>query len=229
MNSWLQSSKPASGSPAAPDSVTASTNTMSITRALVELKTLDKRIQKLISESVFISIKGELRKPDTRASSAQSNYDRVRDLMNRRIKLKSAIVSSNANTKIRVCSMDMTVAEAIEMKSSINNYKTLLSSMKRQYGDAVTSVEVENQRARSTLENSLTRTRTTSVDQTNNNGSEINVGEYSRQYMSIHGVELFDPIKLSEKVESLEKFITEFESEVDFVLSEKNATTQISI
>lgn len=230
MNSWLQVTKSSDSNNNASAS-TAVSNTMSITRALVELKTLDKRIQKLIGETVFISIKGELRKPDTRASSSQSNYDKVRDLMNRRIKLKSAIVSSNATTKIRVCSMDLTVAEAIEMKSSINNYKTLLSTMKRQYGDAVNSIEVENQRARNTLENSLTRTR---ADQGSNGanssgGSDINVGEYSKQYMTIHGVELYDPIKLSEKIESLEKFITEFESEVDFVLSEKNATTQISI
>lgn len=198
------------------------TNSMSITRALVELKTLDKRIQKLIGETVFISIKGELRKPDTRASNAQSSYDKVRDLMNRRIKLKSAIVSSNANTKIRVCNIDMTVAEAIEMKSSINNYKTLLASMKRQYGESVAMVENENQRARNTLENSLTRNKSDST-------TELNVGEYSRQYMSIHGVELYDPIKLNEKIESLEKFITEFETEVDFILSEKNATTTIVI
>jgi hypothetical protein len=207
-------------------------NSMSITRALVELKTLDKRIQKLIGETVFISIKGELRKPDTRATNAQSNYDKVRDLMNRRIKLKSSIVSSNANTKIRVCNIDMTVAEAIEMKSSINNYKTLLASMKRQYGDSVTLVESENQRSRNTLENSLTRVKS-GFDASSNtqvgSGTDINVGEYSRQYMSIHGVELFDPIKLNEKIESLEKFITEFETEVDFILSEKNATTIITI
>jgi hypothetical protein len=207
-------------------------NSMSITRALVELKTLDKRIQKLIGETVFISIKGELRKPDTRATNAQSNYDKVRDLMNRRIKLKSSIVSSNANTKIRVCNIDMTVAEAIEMKSSINNYKTLLASMKRQYGDSVTLVESENQRSRNTLENSLTRVKSgfdTSSNTQVGSGTDINVGEYSRQYMSIHGVELFDPIKLNEKIESLEKFITEFETEVDFILSEKNATTIITI
>jgi len=187
----------------------------------VELKTLDKRIQKTITESVFCSISGELRQPDQRAVKAQSHYDQSRDLMSRRVKLKSAIVTSNANTKIRVCGMDLTVAEAIELKSSIKNYKSLLSQMRRQYGDSVNSIERENARARTTLENSLSRS--------NEDKDKINVAEYSRQYMKVHGVKLFDPIKVQDKIEELDKFVTEFESEVDFVLSERNATTLIEI
>tara|TARA_R100001163_G_C5068138_1_gene207985 strand:- start:1631 stop:2317 length:687 start_codon:yes stop_codon:yes gene_type:complete len=202
---------------------------ITVTRALVELKTLDKRIQQLIKDSIFVSFQGQLRKPDARAKNAQSSYDRIRDLMNRRVKLKSAIVTSNASTRIHVCGMDLTVAEAIEMKSSIKNYKGLLNKMRQQYGDAVSTVEVENQRARSTLENSLSRGNGRGNNSGDDRLNEINVSDYSLQYMRVHGVELFDPIKLEDKIEGLEKFITEFESEVDFVLSEKNATTYIAI
>ena len=220
MTSWLGSKT----TPAAPDKGAAGED-MTITRALVELKTLDKRIQKSIDESVFCSIKGELRKPEAATANAQSNYDKVRDLMNRRVKLKSAIVASNANTKIRVCGMDLTVAEAIELKSSIKNYKTLLNRMRQQYGDSVVRVEQENQRSRTNLENSLSRSATDK----NNSDATMNITEYSKQYMKMHGVELHDPINLKEKIDSLEKFINDYESEVDFVLSEKNATTKLSI
>jgi hypothetical protein len=144
--------------------------------------------------------------------------------MNRRVKVKSAIVASNANTRIRVCGMDLTVAEAIELKSSIKNYKTLLNRMRQQYGDAMARVEQENARARSNLENSLAKANTDS-----NSGEKMNVTDYSKSYMKIHSTEIFDPIKLEEKINSLEKFITDYESEVDFVLSEKNATTKISV
>lgn len=206
-------------------SSTSTTEDMTITRALVELKTLDKRIQKSIEESVFCSIHGELRKPDPKCSSAQSNYDKVRDLMNRRVKIKSAIVSSNANTRIRVCGMDMTVAEAIEMKSSIHNYKTLLMRMKQQFGDSTMRVEQENQRTRMNLENSLSKANTDS----SSSSDKLNVGDYSKSYMKVHGIEIYDPIKIEEKIQSLEKFINDYESEVDFVLSEKNATTRLSL
>lgn len=198
--------------------------TMTITRALVELKTLDKRIQKAIDESVFVSLHGELRKPDERALKAQNYYDKVRDLMERRVRLKSAIVSSNATTQVRVCGMDLTVAEAIELKSSIKNYKSLLSRMRAQYGDAVRTMEHENERARRNLEGSLSRNTSDDKDK-----DRMNVADYSKQYMTIHGVSLFDPLKIQGKVEDLDKFITEFQDEVDFLLSEKNATTTIEL
>lgn len=226
--SWLGSNKltNTASTTGSPSTQTASDD-MTITRALVELKTLDKRIQKSIDESVFCSIQGELRKPDPKTTNAQSNYDKIRDLMNRRIKIKSAIVSSNASTRIKVCGMDMSVAEAIELKSSIKNYKTLLMRMKQQYGDSTLRVEQENQRTRTNLENSLSK-----IDNGNSNGNSserLNVGDYSKSYMKIHGVEVYDPIKIEEKITSLEKFINDYESEVDFVLSEKNATTKLSL
>ena len=198
------------------------TNSITLTRALTELKTLDKRIQKTISESQFCSVQGQLRKPETKALSAQSNYDKIRDLMSRRLALKSAIVTSNANTKIRVCGMDLTVAEAIELKSSIKNYKSLLNTMQTQYGYVSEYMERENSKVRSNLENSL-------GNNNSDNNNMDNVADYSKNYMKVHGLEIYDPLKLSEKVEDLGNFITEFEDEVDFVLSEKNATTTISI
>jgi len=197
---------------------------MTLTRALVELKTIDKRIQKTIEESTFCSIRGDLRKEDPKCANAQSNYDKIRDLMNRRVKIKSAIVTSNANTFIRVCGMDLSVAEAIELKSSIKNHKNLLMKMKQQYGEAMMKIEQENQRTRTNLENSLNKV---SVD--SNSNEKLNVADYSKSYMKVHGVEIYDPIKLEEKIASMEKFISDYESEVDFVLSERNATTKIMI
>ena len=199
---------------------------MTITRALVELKTLDKRIQKTIDESTFVSIEGDLRKPDVRAEKAQANYDRVRDLLERRVRIKSSIVSSNANTTVRICSRDMTVAEAIELKTSIKNYKNLLAQMRRQYGNSVQSMEMENDRARRTLESSLARGGNNDSDK---DRDRQGVEEYSRQYMKVNGVRLYDPLNITGKITEVDKFVVDFESEVDFILSEKNATTFIEV
>jgi len=199
---------------------------ITITRALVELKTIDKRILKKIDEGLFISICGELRKPDTRATHAQSNYDSIRDLLERRVNIKSSIVISNATSKVRICEREMTVAEAIELKSSIKNYKVLLEQMRRQYGEAVQNVEHLNNRARSVLENSISPA---SDSQKEGISDPQNMAEYSKQYMKVNGVELFDPIALNDKIALIDKFITDFENEVDFILSERNATTFIEI
>ena len=115
------------------------------------------------------------------------------------------------------------VAEAIEMKSSIKHQETLLEKMKQQYGQAVTLSEHLNNQARNDLEAKSSRS------ESKNESSNMTLAEFSKSYMEIHGVKLYDPIGLSEKIDVLEKEITDFESEVDFVLSEKNAVTMIEV
>ena len=49
-------------------------------------------------------------------------------------------------------------------------------------------------------------------------------------YQGVHaGVALLDPLKLLKSIETLEQEIMEFESNVDFVLSESNSITSIEI
>ena len=136
--------------------------------------------------------------------------------------MKSAIVSSNALTRVKVAGLDMTVAEAIELKSSIKNYKTLVGQLKAQYGQNVQQMEYENQRVRANLESTLKRNDEKEQHQ-------MSVMDYSRSYMKMHGVELCDPLNATKKIDELEKFISDFETSVDVVLSVTNATTTITV
>ena len=197
-------------------------NRITITRALVELKTLDKRIQKSIDTSVFVSYKGQFYQPAEGAKEAASAYQSINDLIERRKRIKSAIIKSNANTSVKICGTEMTVAEAIETKSSIKHKKNLLAVMKNQYGSACTNVEHINAKVRKDLENKSSR-------DADKEKQQMSLEEFSKVYVNMHGVELFDPIKLSQKIEQLESYITQFEQEVDYVMSEKNAVTTIEI
>ena len=47
--------------------------------------------------------------------------------------------------------------------------------------------------------------------------------------MDANEFHLFDPLKVAEKVESMEKEVADFEMEVDAVLSEINAVTFIEV
>ena len=94
---------------------------MTITRALSSLKNLDKKIEKLIGSAVFVSVRGELRQPDNDSLRAVELLQQIQDLQTHRDKLKSAIVISNANTRVKIAKETMTVAEAIERKKSIKH------------------------------------------------------------------------------------------------------------
>lgn len=195
---------------------------MTITRALVELKTLDKRIQKEIDTSVFVSYKGQFYQPQESTKDAISKFQSINDLIERRKKIKSAIITSNATTKVIICSQEMTVAEVIETKSSIKHKKTLLAILKNQYGTAVNTIENINAKVRKELENKSTR-------DADKEKQQMSLEEFSKMYINLHGVELYDPLKVTLKIEQLEKYITQFEQEVDYILSEKNAITVITL
>lgn len=195
---------------------------ITITRALTELKTLDKRIQKTIDAGVFVSYQGQFNQPAPQSKDAQATYQSITDLLERRKKMKSLIVMSNATTKVTICGQEMTIAEAIETKSSIKHLDNLLNRLKYQYGETNRTVESLNDRVRRDLE---TKTKL----QSEKEDGKIDIVEFSKKYMDMHGVKLYDPIKVSKKTEELEDYITKFKSEVDFVLTEKNSTTFIEI
>ena len=195
---------------------------ITITRALTELKTLDKRIQKAIDSGLFVSYEGQFHKPVQESKDATSVYQSITDLLERRKQIKSKIVMSNAVTKVVICNKEMTVAEAIETKSSIKHLDNLLLRLKAQYSQANRTIEQMNDRVRRDLEN---KTKIGNDKDENN----LDIVDFSKKYIDMHGVKLYDPIKIASKIEHLEEYITQFKSEVDFVLTEKNSTTIIEL
>lgn len=200
---------------------------ISITRALTELKTLDKRIQKNIDSGAFVSYQGQFHSPSPYVKEAKANYQSIMDLLERRKKLKSLIITSNAITKVTICGKEMTVAEAIETKSSIKHYKNLLARLKSQSADANRTVENINNKVRNDLEAKTSRNG--SSTESKEKETQMDLVEFSKKYMEMHGVKLYDPLNISKKIESLEEYITNFENEIDYVLSEKNSVTFIDI
>ena len=79
-------------------------------------------------------------------SRAKADYQSIEALIKRRNAIKSAIVVSNATTKIEVAGVKMTVAEAIERKTSISYDIQLLDKLKEVYADLVGEAENVNQK-----------------------------------------------------------------------------------
>lgn len=100
---------------------------ISITRALSELKLLDKRILKGIKDADFLSY--EINKKNVlKTFEPKEQLQSVEDLIARRSTLKSKIMESNASTKVKIAGKEMLVIEAIEMKETIQYKKQLLNT-----------------------------------------------------------------------------------------------------
>ena len=98
---------------------------MTVHRAMVELKTIDKRIAKEIDNASFctsakVNTKKLFGQPaEEFYRQAQSGFDSITGLINRAAAIKAAIPVSNAKTKIKVNEQEMTVAEAISQRTDL--------------------------------------------------------------------------------------------------------------
>lgn len=200
---------------------------MTITEGLVELKLLNKRIEKAIYKDFIWSAKKVDMTADEVAKHkeiGEANMSSVEDLIANRNAIKAAIVKSNAVTMVNVAGTEMTVAEAIERKTYIESEKMLLAEWQRQYAQARNNVDVQNRRVQERIDNMLSQIAASSK-------SDIEEAQkvMSETYMENNGWEIFDPVNLKEKIDALDEKIDQFEKNVDVVLSVSNAVTMIEI
>jgi len=209
-------------------------NEITVSRALVRLKTLDSQIRGEIEEMKDLA----LAKPGKRAltgyaseeeftKQAVHTHDKVTGLIAERKKVKAAVVASNAQTTVTVAGKSYTVAEAIERKNSLEYDKLLLRKLKEQYRAAVVNVE----RANNDLEANKVDRYIESV-YGKDAGTRDRSGEIQKarqDYLDQNSWVMLDPLNLAQKIEALEEDIRTFEAEVDVVLSESNATTSVMV
>ncbi|WP_053956705.1 hypothetical protein [Inediibacterium massiliense] len=203
---------------------------ITITRGLVELKLLDKRILDRIGSIHFVgAIQGKkdittkLLKKETLEKEAKSGLQSIKDLIERRKKIKSAIVASNAETHVTIADKKYTVADAIERKNSIGYEKELLRELKSQLEKTESEIIRQNKNMEETLESLLGQQLMSEKKKTED--AEM----FIKSYKELNEHKLFDPISIRKTIKKLEEEIDTFLAEVDFILSESNATTFIEV
>lgn len=207
-----------------------STTTMSIHRALAELKLLDKRIQRAV-EKPFIGVTSGGRPPKGYASveefstELEANLVSAEDLIERRNKIKAAIIASNAVTSVVIAGVPMTVAEAIDRRDTGLDYdKKLLGVLKHQARQVEVKLAADQER----LEEKAEMYITNMFDKKDEHKQE-EIDAAREKYIANSQLNLIDPSTLRLEIETLEKKIEDFELEVDFSLSESNTVTMITV
>lgn len=209
---------------------------ISITRALAELKRLDDRLNRMTTDqSIFVSVavgQGDKQKvlgvSDTVqnvVSQIQSNRDRVNSMIEQRAKIKAAVVASNAATKVKLGSREMTVAEAIELKKSIDVRRNMLTTYRRQVTQANALVAKQNAALEAQIETNLATIYGNEKGKVDASMFEA-IAKPQREQKE---ASLIDPIKINDLIKSLEEDISLVETELDFSLSEINAKTEIEV
>lgn len=201
---------------------------MTIHQALSTLKMLEKRIASA-NRQVFIATKKKsadkidgVAVKDVNAL-LEANLQKIKQLIENRKVLRSAVVLSNASTQITIGDKTYSVAEAIERKANMDSEQTLLTQLQTQYQRATQQVNQENANLQNRLESYLI-----SVLGKDNRKAE-DVKQHTDEFFARNEMELVDPNKVAETVKALEKSILDFLNEVDYKLSESNSTTFIEV
>ena len=209
------------------------TETMTIHKALAELKILESRIMKTVGDGTYCVANKHSNEKINGVSIEdykkvmQSAYDKAVDLITRYKTIKKAVTLSNAKTVVKIGEEEYTVAEAIWMKNhGVEFDELLLNELREQYNKAQAKILKQNgndleQRA----EQYVVGIYGSKEGKTNTDDFE----KTKQDFITSQTFELVDPIGILEKIEALEEKISVFKAEVDAVLSTSNALTVVEI
>jgi len=208
--------------------------TISVTRALAELKNINERIHNAIQSGVFLGLtKGKgsnkvmlgVGEVSSSTATIQGSYDKVDSLIAQRQKIKAALVKSNAETTVSFQGREISVAEAIELKNTVSFKELYLGRLRDTKTSALQQVDSYNSKLDTTIQMMLQSVY----------GADKGKVDPS-QYDSIanpqkdkNEVSILDPKGIDKVIESLEESIQALKTELDFTLSESNARTTVTI
>lgn len=202
---------------------------LTIHRALSELKLIVAKIDKGIEELVPSGIQ-QMNRPVNGVYEkaefekvATAKFQSITDLIERKNKIKSAIVQANGVTRITVAGESMTIADAINLKAVIVIKKKFIEHLKRSHSKAKTSVEQHNAK----VDTQALQLAVAALQKQNVKIGDDDVQKVVAPYVEANKAVLIDPLGVDKKVEEMELKLSNFEAEVDAVLSEINAVTFI--
>ncbi len=203
---------------------------MSVHRGLAEIKLYDRKIESATRNQFVVANKVSNkniggRNLDEVRKVIQGNFDSVVALIENRKRIKQALVNSNANTKVTIGTVEYTVAEAIERKNSVQYDLSFLQSLKQQYAQANNAVEQNNAQLPSKLETYLVSVL--GGDKVNRDPETVKA--HTKVFEDMNKFELIDPAKIADYITKYENEINDFSTQVDYILSEVNATTFIDV
>lgn len=204
---------------------------MTIHRALSELKIIDSRIEKAIENTRPVGFiqKGKLvngrYEEEAFKTDAKASIQSVTDLIERKQKIKSAIVKANNETEVAIGNKKMTIAEAINFKHVIASKKMFISDLVRKLDAVNTEIHYQNDKT----ESEAIRLAEAALKKDNVKIGDNDAVAITKPYIESREYKLVDPLGIEKLIVELQEEVNRFEVEVDATLSEANATTTIDI
>ena len=206
---------------------------MTVHKALCDIKLLNKKIFKEISEIKFVvANKSTNNKVDGQTleefkQSIKSDYQSINSNIDRYKALTRAVAQSNAVTKIVVNGSEYTVAEAIAIKNKLIPIKQqLLDRILYVYNKENSLVREKNERLEYEADEFV---RDKDLKKEDSKNLAETILKTRNDYYNTRKYELVDPLKVNNITKELKDEIDNFLLDIDSALSVSNANTLITI
>lgn len=208
---------------------------ISLTRALATVKSLENKIEKATATltlfgiqkgiGTFATMNGTSKTPEEFKQSVKEAYQALGDMLATRTAIKRAIILANAHTMVTVGKTEMTIAEAIELKRSIQFDSQLVVALRK----ALVASNFAFTTEKRAFDDKIDRTKETYTSGRDKKISEEDLNTLTKPIENKDFPTLIDPIGMAEQEAEISSKIEDFMLNVDFALSEVNAKTEIEI
>ncbi len=216
--------------------------TISITRALSTIKTLETQLTGFFTDERYlmgitigtngVTSSAQYPKLEELKARITSDVQKLEQLRATQFQIKRKIIESNATTKVTVGGTEITVAEAIFMKSTLSSRREVLNKVRSN----VTNVTNVFAKKSKDYEDSIQKLMTTlneakgasPEDATASQGATLLQTQI--EYVKNNSKpELFDPAKIRNWIDKEQALLDELTTELDYTLSASNTNTMITV
>lgn len=204
---------------------------ISLTRLLKEISSLQEKIANFpiiaaVGSNKTGRVDSEHCTVDEFKGTSQSRFDSWYDLQQKLITYKAARNKANVLTEVTVGGVKMSMDTAIAKKALLPVLQSALVSMKQQITKVDAVVTKSENDAQAAVDKQVTAVGSSS-SASPVTAEQIKV--FEDMYSKSLGKSLVIGDNIKTKLVELEKFIADFTDEIDYVLSEANANTKVTV
>jgi hypothetical protein len=198
---------------------------MSLHRVIAEIKATEQKLNAITNGTFVFTVPVDSVADTNEAKRlSQSNFDGIQALLRKLAVLKAERNKANATTKVKIAGIEMTIDEALARKAANVYRTTFLNTLRAQMTNGKNRVDQVQAQIEAKIAQQVAAasggTKKASED-------EINVFRTLAERNTKIAAVTFDGMK--EQIDKIAAELEQFATEVDYVLSEANATTKVEV
>lgn len=201
---------------------------MSLHRVIAEIKAIEGKLSLLPrSEFIFMTTGVQAAEKEGAADRAKSQaaYDQAASLIANHAILKAARNAANSRVTVSVGGKTMTIDEALAQKAALPYKQTLIATLQNQFVAAQRQVDANQAGMNAKVDSQVATMFSTGTKK----ATEDEVNLVRRTVENGAKIEAHFAEGLKDRLETLKEEVSAFTTEIDYVLSEANATNTVEV